>query len=277
MVRIFSWWMISSGVRNGYYHVDVTILRFPDPTLWNCSILTAVATMSVANGTLVVGSVTTSQGSVTTGNTAGDTTVEVDAGTIADAGSVTVTYDVLIGAGASPEISSQGTVTSDGLTAGTVTDDPADATGAADPTVTSVLPNLTIADASVFEGNGGTTQLQFTVTLGGDAAGPFTVDYSTANGTATAGSDYAAAVAQTLNFTGNAGETQIIAIDITADLEPELDETFLVNLSNENFTINNGDRIAQMIIARYAHTKWDEVNVLDETERGSGGFGSTGI
>jgi len=51
----------------------------------------------------------------------------------------------------------------------------------------------------------------------------------------------------------------------------------LVNLSNENFTINKGDRIAQMIIASYAHTKWEEVNVLDETKRGEGGFGSTGI
>jgi dUTP pyrophosphatase len=51
----------------------------------------------------------------------------------------------------------------------------------------------------------------------------------------------------------------------------------LVNLSNEDFTVNDGDRIAQMVIAAYAHTKWDEVNVLDETERGKGGFGSTGI
>lgn len=63
---------------------------------------------------------------------------------------------------------------------------------------------------------------------------------------------------------------------IDADYRGEIG-VILVNLSNENFTINDGDRIAQMIIARYAHTKWDEVNVLDETERGSGGFGSTGI
>lgn len=51
----------------------------------------------------------------------------------------------------------------------------------------------------------------------------------------------------------------------------------LVNLSQESFEIKNGDRIAQMVIAQYAHTKWEEVNVLDETKRGSGGFGSTGI
>ena len=63
---------------------------------------------------------------------------------------------------------------------------------------------------------------------------------------------------------------------IDADYRGEIG-VILVNLSKENFTIKDGDRIAQMIIARYAHTKWDEVNVLDETERGSGGFGSTGI
>ena len=51
----------------------------------------------------------------------------------------------------------------------------------------------------------------------------------------------------------------------------------LVNLSNETFEIKNGDRVAQMVIAQYAHTKWEEVNVLDETKRGTGGFGSTGI
>ena len=63
---------------------------------------------------------------------------------------------------------------------------------------------------------------------------------------------------------------------IDADYRGEIG-VILVNLSNEIFTINNGDRIAQMIIARYAHTKWEEVNVLDETKRGKGGFGSTGI
>lgn len=63
---------------------------------------------------------------------------------------------------------------------------------------------------------------------------------------------------------------------IDADYRGEIG-VILVNLSNENFTINNGDRIAQMIIARYVHTKWEEVSVLDETKRGKGGFGSTGI
>jgi dUTP pyrophosphatase len=63
---------------------------------------------------------------------------------------------------------------------------------------------------------------------------------------------------------------------IDADYRGEIG-VILVNLSNENFSINDGDRIAQLIIARYVHTKWEEVNVLDVTKRGQGGFGSTGI
>lgn len=63
---------------------------------------------------------------------------------------------------------------------------------------------------------------------------------------------------------------------IDADYRGEIG-VILVNLSNENFTIKDGDRVAQMIIATYVHTKWEEVNVLDDTKRGSGGFGSTGI
>ena len=50
----------------------------------------------------------------------------------------------------------------------------------------------------------------------------------------------------------------------------------LVNLSKDEFTINPGERIAQMVIARHEQVEWDEVEMLDETERGAGGFGSTG-
>ena len=63
---------------------------------------------------------------------------------------------------------------------------------------------------------------------------------------------------------------------IDADYRGEIG-VILANLSDQSFTINDGDRIAQMIIAAYAHTKWEEVDVLDETKRGKGGFGSTGI
>jgi dUTP pyrophosphatase len=62
---------------------------------------------------------------------------------------------------------------------------------------------------------------------------------------------------------------------IDADYRGEV-KVILVNLSNEQFVINPGERIAQMVVARYEKVEWDEVEVLDETERGDGGFGSTG-
>ena len=50
----------------------------------------------------------------------------------------------------------------------------------------------------------------------------------------------------------------------------------LVNLSSEPFVIEDGERVAQMVIARHEQAKWEEVEVLDETQRGAGGFGHTG-
>lgn len=50
----------------------------------------------------------------------------------------------------------------------------------------------------------------------------------------------------------------------------------LVNLSTETFVIEDGERIAQMVIARHEQAQWQEVEVLDETKRGAGGFGHTG-
>ena len=63
---------------------------------------------------------------------------------------------------------------------------------------------------------------------------------------------------------------------IDADYRGEI-RVILVNLSKEGFVIEPGERIAQMVIARHEHVEWDEVEVLDETERGEGGFGSTGV
>ena len=63
---------------------------------------------------------------------------------------------------------------------------------------------------------------------------------------------------------------------VDADYRGEL-RTLLVNLSDKTFVIEPGERIAQMVIARHEHVEWEEVEVLDETERGEGGFGSTGL
>lgn len=62
---------------------------------------------------------------------------------------------------------------------------------------------------------------------------------------------------------------------IDADYRGEI-KVILVNLSKEKFTINPGERIAQMVIAKYEKIEWEEVEQLSETDRGAGGFGSTG-
>ena len=62
---------------------------------------------------------------------------------------------------------------------------------------------------------------------------------------------------------------------IDADYTGEV-KVCLINLSNEEFEIKPGDRIAQMVISSYTECVWDEVDKLDETERGDGGFGHTG-
>jgi dUTP pyrophosphatase len=62
---------------------------------------------------------------------------------------------------------------------------------------------------------------------------------------------------------------------IDADYRGEI-KIILVNLSQEDFVVNNGERIAQMIISSYTQVHWEEVDQLDESERGEGGFGHTG-
>ena len=63
---------------------------------------------------------------------------------------------------------------------------------------------------------------------------------------------------------------------VDADYRGEIG-VILVNLSNEDFVIENGERIAQLIIAKHERAEWLEVAELSETARGEGGFGSTGV
>ncbi len=63
---------------------------------------------------------------------------------------------------------------------------------------------------------------------------------------------------------------------IDADYRGEIG-VILINLSNEDFVIENGERIAQLVIAKYEQAALIEVNELSETQRGAGGFGSTGV
>jgi hypothetical protein len=100
-------------------------------------------------------------------------------------------------------------------------------------------PTLSINDATVNEGNSGTTNAAFTVSLSAASTQAITVSYGTANGTATAGSDYTAVTGQ---LTFNAGETsKTIGIPISGDPTVEPNETFFLNLSNPtNATISDG-------------------------------------
>lgn len=111
------------------------------------------------------------------------------------------------------------------------------------------LPSLSVGDATVVEGNSGTTNLTFDVTLSAPASGNVSVSYATAAGTATAGSDYQNATG-TLVFA--AGETKkSITVKVTGDAQVEPDETLKINLASPlgatlaraqaNGTIKNDD------------------------------------
>ena len=63
---------------------------------------------------------------------------------------------------------------------------------------------------------------------------------------------------------------------IDADYRGEI-MVLLINLSQQDFVIRNGERIAQLVVARYEGAQWVEVECLDETERGTGGYGHTGV
>nr|WP_286191175.1 Calx-beta domain-containing protein [Synechococcus sp. FACHB-909] len=125
----------------------------------------------------------------------------------------------------------------------TLTADPAYVVGTT-TTITGTIANddaasLSISDVSLTEGDAGTKIAVFTVTLNQAVAGGTSVTYATANGTATAGSDYVA-TSGTLNFTGTSGETQTISVTINGESRVELNETFFLNLS----TPTNGVTLA---------------------------------
>jgi len=104
---------------------------------------------------------------------------------------------------------------------------------------TPTLPSLSVSDATVTEGNAGTVNAVFTVTLSAASAQTVTVSYATANGSASAGSDYAAA-SGTLTFAPGT-TSQTVTVAVTGDTLPEANETFLVNLgSPTNATIAKG-------------------------------------
>ena len=131
----------------------------------------------------------------------------------------------------------QSATIADGTGVGTIVDD---------DTAQPVVPTLAIGDASITEGDSGTAQLSFTVTLSQAATGPVTVNYSTANGTATAGSDYTAR-SGTLTFA--AGETtKTVTVPITGDTAVEANETFTISLAGASgATIADGSATGTIV------------------------------
>ncbi|MEQ8959973.1 MAG: Calx-beta domain-containing protein, partial [Coleofasciculus sp. C2-GNP5-27] len=111
---------------------------------------------------------------------------------------------------------------------------------------TPVLSQLSINDVSVTEGDSGSKNATFTVSLSAASTESISVDYGTGNGTATAGSDYTAE-SGTLTFA--AGETsKTISVAVTGDTTVESDETFNVNLSNaSNATIGDGQGVGTIL------------------------------
>jgi len=118
----------------------------------------------------------------------------------------------------------------------------------ADSTALGTISNddaasIAISDQTRAEGNAGNTAFPFTITLTGAVQGGFTLAYSSANGTATAGSDYAAVPGgASVAFTGAAGETRTATVQVTGDTVPEPDETFTVALgsvSNAAITVSD--------------------------------------
>jgi chitinase len=104
------------------------------------------------------------------------------------------------------------------------------------------LPTLSVSDAAVFEGNSGTRSLSFLVHLSEVSGRTISVDYATADGTATAGSDYVAK-SGTLNFLAGA-ISQTVTVTVNGDVADEVDETVLLNLlAATNATIDDGQAV----------------------------------
>ncbi|HUR18575.1 MAG TPA: Calx-beta domain-containing protein [Acidimicrobiales bacterium] len=122
----------------------------------------------------------------------------------------------------------------------------ADAQGQVVITDNDPLPSLSVNDVSVLEGNSGTAVASFTVSLSAASGRTVTVAYTTANGTATAGSDYTAA-SGTLTFT--AGQTsRTVDVTVAGDVTDEPNETFTLDLSGEtNATIDDGRGIGTIL------------------------------
>jgi len=200
---------------------------------------TFTITLSAAQSGPVLVDVATANGTATAGT---DYVAKTQSGLRIPAGTTSKTFAVTINGDTTSEPdetytvdlsnASAGIAIADGQGLGTISNDDAAAT-----------PTLSIADASVTEGNSGTKTLTFTVSLSPAASGTVSYDIATSNGTATAGSDY---VASTLTGqTISAGATsKTFVVTINGDTTTEANETFNVTLSNvSGATLGDGQAV----------------------------------
>ena len=111
------------------------------------------------------------------------------------------------------------------------------------------VASLALDDVTASEGDAGTSDMVFTVTLGGAVDSAFTVDFATADGSATTADDDYAATSGTLSFDGLDGETRTVTVTVTGDTEREDDETFTVELEPPSLTrVTLGDASGEGLV-----------------------------
>ncbi|TDT88397.1 chitinase [Azorhizobium sp. AG788] len=201
-------------------------------------LLSFVVSLSAASTSAVSVSYATGDGTATAGSdyTAGTGTVTFAPGETSKTIQVAVRGDTVVEANETFTVTlsaPSGATIADGSAIGTITNDD----------VAVVVPTVSIADASVVEGNSGTTALSFVVSLSAASTSAVSVSYATANGTATAGSDY---TAKTGTVTFAPGETsKTVQVAVTGDTAVEANETFTVALSSPSgATLGHGTATA---------------------------------
>lgn len=187
-------------------------------------LLSVPLTLSQASATSVTVNFATSNGTATAGS---DYTAKTGTKTFAP-GQTVVTTSITINGDTTSEPNETFNINLSNLVGATIADGLGVETITNDDTVSG--PTITIGDVSITEGNSGTKLVQLQLTLSAAQAGNVTVNFATANGTATAGSDY---TAKTGTKTFAPGQTVVTtSITITGDTTNEANETFFVNLSD---------------------------------------------
>jgi uncharacterized repeat protein (TIGR01451 family) len=162
---------------------------------------------------------------LTTPGVGGTGTVHATIATMTAGASATFTLVVKVGAA-----TAIGSTINNTATISTTTTDPAAGNNSSTTSLTVVPPSLSINDVTVTEGNSGSTNATFTVTLSSAAGNTVSVDFFTSNGTAAEPGDFTA-VNGTLSFAPGQ-TTRTITVPVNGDTSPEPNETFFVNLAN---------------------------------------------